>query len=93
MIRHAGETDRAQQNGVAVRQYLQTVGRHHPPCSEVIFAAPFQILKIKGNAAVFPGQRLKHSDGLMDHINADPVAGDQLNRKFFHRAKHLSDSF
>ena len=89
VIGHAGETDRAEQDRIAVRQDLHAVIGHHVSGFEVILAAPFQILEIEGDAAVFLFQCLQNADCFVDHIHADPVARYQLNDKFIHDVPFL----
>jgi hypothetical protein len=78
-VGHAGRAERAEIDGVELRQPLEAVLVQHPLMLQVVLASPRQRCERHGDGAA-ARRFLDCGDSRRDHFFADAVAGDDANR-------------
>ena len=75
--------DSAEKDGVERAQLLETVGRHHSPSPEVLFAAPVELVPMEVESEAAPGS-IQGANAFRHYFLPDSISCNDGNAKCFH---------
>ena len=93
VVRHAGESDRAEEDRVELRKRLQSVFGHHAARLQVVFASPWEMGEGKAERAVETCGALQDPFAFGNDLRANAVSGDDGDSVFLHGHLHSAGSF
>lgn len=84
VIRHVGAADRSQKDCVVAGEFLPTVLRHHSSGLLVIGRTPGEPIPVQRTLVMPCRGGIRHSDGLIDHLGADPIPANYRDARSCH---------